>query len=639
MGKKLLLLGFLLAGIVFATTFHTLPFDGSNAYDADEDFITSTDSIYAYCTWDEQYLYLSYTGAFLAGNDTVRTLTDMFWYIDTDPHPENPKSGNGTDSSGNYYTQIMPSFPWYFDTQSWTLPFYADYRIRADYADNDSVFGHLDIYDNDSSKWHSVSLDTTFANLDSINGYYEIRIPWDSLGNPPDIFILGHLVSGEWTGELYYDPDPKRDVKGTYGSWPWSSLEGGDGDKHEDGHFNHWFHFHIEPGISPDQENDPPVASQIDSQTVNEGDNFAIIDLNKYVFDDLSPDTLLTWTTQDEIDLTVTIYDSNQATVNTPNPDWNGTETITFIVTDEGGKSDTTYGTFTVLGDNQPPVAVNDTSSTIEDSSTTINVTHNDSDPDSAETVYLDRILETFNATVTIKNDSMVTYAPAENFFGRDSFSYVITDGNGGRDTAWVFVDVSAVNDAPEIVNLPELINMDTNSSTQLYMMDYASDVDTPDSLLTWSFDVSDPAISYEYNDTTDTLTIYSSGTSGDFYLFTTLTDDSGAFDQDTITIRVSEASAIVSGKGIPKAFVVFQNYPNPFNPSTTVTFGLSTTSDVDIEIFNLLGQVMDTRHLTRLSAGFHSIKINASDWPAGIYLYRIRAENQHIIKKMVFVK
>ena len=639
MGKRFYLIVILFVGIVFATTYHTLPFNGTNSYDDDEDFITSTDSIYAYCTWDDQYLYLSYVGPFLAANDTTRTLTDMFWYVDTDPHPENPKSGYGTDSTGNYYTQIMPSFPWYFDTQSWTLPFYADFRIRADYADKDSVYGHLDTYDNDSSKWHSVDLDTALANLDSINGYYEIKIPWDSLGNPPDIFILGHLVSGEWTGELYYDPDPQRDVKGTYGSWPWSSLEGGDGDKNEDGHFNHWFHFHIEPGISPDQENDPPVASQIDSQTVNEGENFAIIDLNKYVFDDLTPDTLLTWQTQDEIDLTVTIYDSNQATVNIPNENWNGTETIAFIVTDEGGKSDTTYGTFTVLGDNQLPVAVNDSASTAEDTATDINLTQNDSDPDSADTVYLDRILQTFNATVTIKNDSMVTYTPDENFFGSDSFTYVITDGNGGRDTGWVFVDVSPVNDPPEIVNLPELINMETNSSTQLYMMQYASDVDTPDSLLTWTFDVSDPAISYAYNDTTDTLTIYSSGTSGDFYLFTTLTDDSGAFDQDTITIRVSEASAIVIGKGIPESFVVFQNYPNPFNPTTNLVFGLSTFSDVDIEIFNLLGQVMKTMHLTHLSAGFHNIKMNASDWPAGIYIYRIRAENKQIMKKMVLVK
>ena len=350
MGKNFLLLIFLSVGISLATTYHTLPFNGTNAYESDEDFITSTDSIFAYCTWDDQYLYLSYTGAFLAADDTTRTYTDMFWYIDTDPHPDDPKSGYGTDSTGNYYTQIMPSFPWYFDTQSWTLPFYADYRIRADYVDKDSVFGYIDTYDNNENKWYSTNLDTTFANLDTINGYYEIRIPWDSLGNPPDIFILGYLVSGEWEGELYYDPDPQRAVKGTYGSWPWSSIEGGDGDHNEDGHLDHWFHFHIQPGISPDQENDPPVVSDIPDQEINKGESFENIDLNAYVFDDITPDTLLTWTIEGEENVTVTILDSNQASITINDPTWTGSDTVLFICTDQGGKSDSDSVVFTVNG-------------------------------------------------------------------------------------------------------------------------------------------------------------------------------------------------------------------------------------------------------------------------------------------------
>ncbi len=641
MKKIKLLLILTLAGLALATTYHTLPFNGQNSFATDEDFRTSTDTIFAYCTWDNQYLYLAYSGQFLATpNDTIRSNIDMFFYIDTDPHPDNPKSGLGTDSTGSYYTQIMPSFPWWFDEQKWVLPFYADYRVKGIYDRKDSVYAHIQPYDNNAGQWTAgYDIDTSHANLNYVDGYYELRIPLDSLGNPPDIFILGYLVSNEWKSDLYYNPDPQRDVGGTLGSWPWSSIEGGDGDHHTEGRLNHWFHFHLQPGIHPDQENDPPVASAIDNQTINEGQSFAVIDLNSYVFDDLTPDTLLTWTTTGTVDLTVTIADSNQATVNIPNPQWNGSETITFIVTDEGGKSDTTQGTFTVVGDNQIPVAQNDSSNTPEDTAVSINLTANDSDPD-GEPVHIDRILNTNNGSVTIDNDSMVTYTPAKDFNGTDTFDYVVTDGNGGRDTATVYVTVAPRNDPPQIVNLPNIIDMETNSSTQLYMMNYAYDVDTPDSLLTWSFSVSDPAIGYAYDDVTDTLTIFSYNTAGEFYLFTTLTDDSGASDKDTITVRVSQPSAIGADLNkIPQEFKVFQNYPNPFNPTTTVVFGIPKATSVELTVFNILGQPVMQRFMRNLSAGYHRVSINAEQWSAGIYFYRLRAGNRVQVKKMILVR
>lgn len=340
-----------LAGLSFATTFHTLLFDGSVSFALDEDFATSTDTITAYCTWDDQYLYLGYSGGVLSnGNDTVRSGTDMFWYIDTDPNPENPKSGNGVDSTGIYYTQIMPSLPWWFDEQRWTLPFNADYRIKGVYDRADSVTAQYHYYDPVNEQWEPVVyLDTTFANLDTNNAYYEFRIPFDSLGNPLEIFILGYLVSNEWAGELYWvDLLPYRDVGGTYGSWPWSSIRGGDGDKNTDGHLDHWFHFHLQDGISPDQENDPPVVSDIPDQSVDQGESFAVIDLNANVFDDLSPDSLITWTYSGNTDLTVEIDANNQATVSPPNSEWTGFETITFTAQDENGKTDQTDVRFTV---------------------------------------------------------------------------------------------------------------------------------------------------------------------------------------------------------------------------------------------------------------------------------------------------
>lgn len=75
--------------------------------------------------------------------------------------------------------------------------------------------------------------------------------------------------------------------------------------------------------------------------------------------------------------------------------------------------------------------------------------------------------------------------------------------------------------------------------------------------------------------------------------------------------------------------YALSQNYPNPFNPSTTIKFDLPKSSDVTLEIFNILGEKVVTLVSDRLTAGTYSY-----DWsrPAGIangiYLYRLKASD-----------
>jgi len=351
MKKPILFLMILWISAALAATYHTLPFNGNNVFTTDEQFITSTDTISAYCTWDAAYLYLAYTSGFLGfENDTTRGHYTIFWYIDTDPHPDNPKSGAGHDTAATYWTQIMPQEPWWFDEQSWELPFNADYYIKSSYVNKDSVYMVYGPWQESKHTWGHIGMDTMYANLNLTQDYYEIRMPLDSLANPSDIFIVGYIASNEWKSDLYWNPDPQRDVGGTLGSWPWSSIRGGDGDKGPDGHLDHWFHFHLQNGISPDQENDPPVVSDIPGQAISKGDIFATIDLNAYVFDDLTPDTLLNWSVSGNTDLTVTIGDSNQADITVNNPNWTGSDTLTFTAADQGGKTDSDTAVFTVNG-------------------------------------------------------------------------------------------------------------------------------------------------------------------------------------------------------------------------------------------------------------------------------------------------
>lgn len=101
--------------------------------------------------------------------------------------------------------------------------------------------------------------------------------------------------------------------------------------------------------------NEPPTVLDIPNQTVNEGEIFQNIELNNYVNDPVYSPSDITWTTFGALDLTVTIVDQ-VATINIPNEDWFGEETITFRATNPLNLWDSDPATFTVLSVNDPPV-------------------------------------------------------------------------------------------------------------------------------------------------------------------------------------------------------------------------------------------------------------------------------------------
>jgi hypothetical protein len=55
-----------------------------------------------------------------------------------------------------------------------------------------------------------------------------------------------------------------------------------------------------------------------------------------------------------------------------------------------------------------------------------------------------------------------------------------------------------------------------------------------------------------------------------------------------------------------PKKFNLTQNYPNPFNPSTIINYELPITNDVDLSVYNLLGQKVATLVNEQQQAGHH---------------------------------
>ena len=118
--------------------------------------------------------------------------------------------------------------------------------------------------------------------------------------------------------------------------------------------------------------------------------------------------------------------------------------------------------------------------------------------------------------------------------------------------------------------------------------------------------------------------------------------DNSDPDSDFAVNIKITSPPIKISDKSesnILNNYQLYQNYPNPFNPITHVSYRLPRTSNVKIEIFNILGQRVLILEDGRESAGYHLIDFDGSQLASGIYLYRIQAGNYVDIKKMVLMK
>jgi len=97
--------------------------------------------------------------------------------------------------------------------------------------------------------------------------------------------------------------------------------------------------------------------------------------------------------------------------------------------------------------------------------------------------------------------------------------------------------------------------------------------------------------------------------------------------------------TSILAEDGQPVAFELHQNYPNPFNPTTQIRFVLAEASNVQLEVYNMLGRRVAVLVNENRPAGLHEVTFDASNLSSGIYNYRIKAGNFSEVRKMMLVK
>jgi hypothetical protein len=94
----------------------------------------------------------------------------------------------------------------------------------------------------------------------------------------------------------------------------------------------------------------------------------------------------------------------------------------------------------------------------------------------------------------------------------------------------------------------------------------------------------------------------------------------------------------------LPNDFALSQNYPNPFNPSTTIRYAIPYQSDVVLKIYNILGEEVITLINESQTAGNKTILWDGKDnngiaVSSGVFIYRLKAGNKVMSKKMLFLK
>lgn len=252
---------------------------------------------------------------------------------------------------------------------------------------------------------------------------------------------------------------------------------------------------------------------------------------------------------------------SNQSALfYTPAANFFGTETFTYTIGDGQGGSDTATVTVTVTPVNDDPVAADDAFTVAEDSTTVLSVladngngADTDIEGDPFAITAVGAPSQGGNAAINGAGNGLI-YTPAANFFGVETFSYTISDGQGGVDSAVVTMTVTAVNDAPVAQDDAFSVTMNSSSNVLAVLADNGNGADMDvdiDAITITSVGTPDNGGTVEINVAQDTLTYTPPAGFIGIETFTyTISDGNGGTDTATAAINTFYYDNFSGGTG-----------------------------------------------------------------------------------------
>ena len=109
--------------------------------------------------------------------------------------------------------------------------------------------------------------------------------------------------------------------------------------------------------------------------------------------------------------------------------------------------------------------------------------------------------------------------------------------------------------------------------------------------------------------------------------------------DPDDLIVSSSTAQKVNIVAGSPLVFKLNEVYPNPFKPSTTISYLIDRNTNINISIYNMVGEKVSELVNTKQAAGEYSVSWEANNQPSGLYLVMLSAGNQIKTQKIMLVK
>ena len=97
--------------------------------------------------------------------------------------------------------------------------------------------------------------------------------------------------------------------------------------------------------------------------------------------------------------------------------------------------------------------------------------------------------------------------------------------------------------------------------------------------------------------------------------------------------------SPVLDPLDYPRGYELEQNYPNPFNPGTTIGFTIVNPQEVKLDLYTLDGRYVKSIFNGFVRTGRHTVRLDASELPSGVYLYKLTTGTGLQTKKLTLIK
>ncbi len=646
MYKKLLFLFFVVVlffGKAFSQTYHTITIDGTNDFtDSDEKFETTSGSdLYAYITWDADYIYVGLSGSTPSGTVTDNNRVYHI-YIDTDP-----VGGNGTTDGET----------WRWDP---TLPFNADYHYAFKTVDNSEYKRKF----SNAKGWTDATITT--SNYKG-SGYWELSISRSDLGSPSEIKVLmyveedwdGGYISGGLPNDLFTNTTTQGAItfNNHYQGYTLDDNYTPNSDNSHDYIMRRNYYY-----LSFDGSND--YVKYTDDATLGKLDGATDYTLEAWIYPRDGVVAEYDRVFQRYYSFAIVMYDGNN---DGKVEDWY------FQVYDKGSSSWKYYNTegdatLTLDAWNHIAVINNSTDGTLKlyvngTDVTTTGGYSNRAMPSSSnnDNLYIGQKgngSSYFGGYIDEVRMLNVAITPSELHTNWSDNRYMTNDNTAAL---FHFDEGSGTN----TVNVPSGTDATLNngvaweeddSAVPVELTSFTANVNGNNVLLNWQtatevnnygFEIQRSAFSDQRSEWNTIGFVKGNGTSNSpkEYSFTDIVSQSGKYSYRLKQIDIDGSykySDIVEVNiGTPEKFELSQNYPNPFNPSTTIEYSIPKNSvqNVQLKIYDVLGREVATLVNGKQEAGRYKVKFNANNLPSGIYFYTLRAGDFVATKKMILLK